>query len=151
MDPDVRRHCATLEDQHWWYEYRRRIILPFVERIMTKHKKNLIVDIGCGTGGTVNYLSNDYRCIGFDQSEVSIKIAREKYPQSQFICGSNFNFLKKFAPETNLYLLMDVIEHIEDEQKFLSNLIAIARPGAHILITVPVSYTHLTLPTKRIV
>jgi hypothetical protein len=45
--------------------------------------------------------------------------------------------LRDLAPRVGLYLLMDVLEHVEDDRAFLADLIALARPGAHILITVP--------------
>jgi hypothetical protein len=45
--------------------------------------------------------------------------------------------LLEYAGETGLFLLMDVLEHVEKDRAFLSDLVSLARPGSHILITVP--------------
>jgi SAM-dependent methyltransferase len=41
------------------------------------------------------------------------------------------------ALKADLYLLMDVMEHVKDDQEFLKSLVDVASPGAHFVITVP--------------
>ncbi|NQU57700.1 MAG: class I SAM-dependent methyltransferase [Rhodospirillales bacterium] len=137
MKEEVFALHSELESVHWWFVSRRKILLPLIRRIMSDAPGDLIVDVGCGTGGTVESFHNDFNCIGIDPSESGIEKARAAYPSCQFICGRAPDDLGDVKERAALYLLMDVLEHIEDDQKFLADLVAHARPGSHFLITVP--------------
>src|SRR6185437_10984047 len=94
-------------------------------------------DVGCGTGGTVHALSERYRCIGIDSSELGIETARRLYPRSEFRCGVVPRDIQDLQRDAGLYLIMDVLEHVEHDEDFLASLIAFSRPGSVFLITVP--------------
>jgi len=126
-----------LENRHWWFVARRQIILPLIDVAMADRRDDLIVDVGCGTGGTVAAFSEKYNIMGVDSSDLSIEMAKASYPHCHFHCGSMPEDLLQYAGETGLFLLMDVLEHVEKDRDFLSDLISLARPGSHILITVP--------------
>ena len=127
----------ALEESHWWFVARRQILRTVVSRLMRDCNEDFVVDVGCGTGGMVAFLSREYRCLGVDQSELGIGAARERFPDCQFICGPVPDSVRELSDKVALYLLMDVLEHIKDDRQFLKDLIDIARPGAKILITVP--------------
>lgn len=59
-----------------------------------------ILDIGCGTGDLVSYLSNGQikSYTGIDVFEPAIEKARQKFPFNKFIVGDflSFNFKKQF-------------------------------------------------------
>ena len=137
MKEEVFTLHSELESVHWWFVSRRKILLPLIHRVMSDNPQDLIVDVGCGTGGTVANFHSDFNCIGIDPSESAIEKARSAYPSCQFICGHAPSDLDDIKDRTALYLLMDVLEHIEDDKKFLADLVAHARPGSHFLITVP--------------
>ena len=128
---------SDLENKHWWFVARRQIILPLVDLVMAECRNDRIVDVGCGTGGTVAAFSEKYNIMGVDSSGLSIDMAKESYPHCHFLCGSMPEDLSDYASETGLFLLMDVLEHVEKDRTFLSDLVSLARPGSHILITVP--------------
>jgi len=137
MDSSVYALHAQLEDQHWWFKARRRIVMPLIDDVMQNHSEDLVVDIGCGTGGTVAALTSKYRCLGVDASELAINSARDRYPESSFECVDVTGIADSVLSETSLFLLMDVLEHIEDDHLFLSGLVDRMRPGSKILVTVP--------------
>lgn len=128
---------ADLEDRHWWFVGRRRVLSPLIQDAMRGVEKDLVVDVGCGTGGTVAALSSDYSCLGIDSSPEAIQSAKAKYPSCDFRHDEIPKALAQTAPRTALHLLMDVLEHIEGDRGFLTAVTASARPGSHILITVP--------------
>ncbi len=142
MKPEMFSIHADVEARHWWFEARRRILFPLIRQVMAGQEGEIIVDVGCGTGGTVAALCREYDCVGIDDSKLAIETAEAAYPQAThprggFRLGRMPDDLRDLAPRTGLYLLMDVLEHVEDDRAFLADLIALARPGAHILITVP--------------
>src|SRR6516165_6235153 len=119
---------ASLEQRHWWFRGRRAIILPIIDRVSTARPWT-IIDVGCGTGGTVEALSKRYRCIGIDSSEVAISTARALYRGAEFRCGVVPRDIQDLQAEAGLYLLMDVLEHIKNDREFLESIIWFARPG----------------------
>jgi len=137
MKDEVYSLHQELEDLHWWFVGRRRVIFPLIQKIMNETPADLIVDVGCGTGGTVAALSKDYKCLGVDLSEQAIRIAKQKYPNCDFICGEVPKVLLDTSAQTALYTLMDVLEHVEEDKAFLANVVALMKPGSNLLITVP--------------
>ncbi|ARJ66502.1 hypothetical protein WV31_12900 [Magnetospirillum sp. ME-1] len=136
MDDTVFRLHAELEDRHWWFEGRRQAVYPLAEQLLAENPGQ-VIDVGCGTGGTIAPLSRRYTTLGVDPSPLAIEVARRKYPETRFICGKMPEALLEERDATSLYLLMDVLEHVPDDRGFLADLVDLARPGAHILVTVP--------------
>ena len=126
-----------MEDAHWWFAARRQILQPLIRAAMVGCEGDRIVDIGCGTGGSTAALSEDFNCLGIDHSELAIGAAKIKYPDRKFIQGKMPEDLWETADSTALYLLMDVLEHIETADSFLADVVSLTRPGGHILVTVP--------------
>jgi 2-polyprenyl-3-methyl-5-hydroxy-6-metoxy-1,4-benzoquinol methylase len=126
---------ATIEDQHWWFVGRRQIINKLVNEIVAP--AGVIVDIGCGTGGNLGSLADKYECIGIDASPEAIELARKRFPETKFICGMTPDDLGEINNRADLFLLLDVLEHIENDREFFQKIFGSLRPGAHILITVP--------------
>lgn len=137
MEDPVYDLYAELEDCHWWFEGRRRIIYPLIEKRMSEHPGKMIVDVGCGTGGNIAALARNYNCVGLDVSEKAIGYAKNKYPHCSFLQGVMPKDLKEVAQTTGIFLAMDVLEHIADDKKFFDDLVNISQPGSYIFITVP--------------
>jgi len=137
MDASTFELHAAMEDQHWWFVARRQIVRQLVHRLAPPAIRRTIVDVGCGTGATVAFFGNEYRTVGIEPSADAVALASRRFPYAEFIHGSAPHDLGAIAGETDVFLLMDVLEHIADEVAMLSDIVAVARPGAHILITVP--------------
>ena len=137
MKPQLYTLHRDNEETHWWFVGRRRIILPVINKIMKFTPNDAIVDIGCGTGGTVAALSSEYRCIGLDISEKAITFAKHKYPKCDFRAGDFISHCKTLSSDIALFTMMDVLEHLPNDRTVLENVIDCARLGSHILITVP--------------
>ena len=105
----------------------------------------IVVDVGCGTGGNIAALAGQYRCVGIDTSEEAIRLARVLYggqeclahPAPEFLTGRAPEGLGELAKLARLFLLTDVLEHIEDDRAMFAELVAAASPGCYFLVTVP--------------
>jgi 2-polyprenyl-3-methyl-5-hydroxy-6-metoxy-1,4-benzoquinol methylase len=137
MDRSVYSLHAELEDHHWWFKARRRILFPLIDDVMHEQSKTLVIDVGCGTGGTVAALTGRYKCLGVDASRLAIDSALSRYPNASFEYGDVTGIADSVLSEAGLFLLMDVLEHIQDDHVFLGNLVKKMRPGSSLLITVP--------------
>ena len=78
---------ADVEQQHWWFVARRRILQTLIRQLLPPNPTETIVDVGCGTGGNVAALAGDYRCIGIDPSADAIRLARSRFAGVEFVCG----------------------------------------------------------------
>jgi SAM-dependent methyltransferase len=128
---------AQIELEHWWFVARRKIVRSLVERIVPAGGDSIIVDVGCGTGGNLADLAGDYRCVGIDTSEQAVQLARQRFPHAQWLHGFAPEALMDVLPQTKLVLLMDVLEHVPDDYRLLSELLAAMPAGSQLLVTVP--------------
>jgi SAM-dependent methyltransferase len=128
---------AKIEERHWWFVARRRIMRALVREALPPSRDSTVVDIGCGTGANIAVLADDYQCLGIDTSASAIAHARARFPHVEFVCGRAPGDLGDRAATADMFLLMDVLEHVPDDFLMLSTLLAAARPGAHFLVTVP--------------
>ncbi len=58
-----------------------------LEQLVHEYKRsegNRLLDVGCGTGGHIAYLSQKFQVEGLDSSQAMLARAREKYPQILF-------------------------------------------------------------------
>lgn len=137
MKTDQFQLHADVEDRHWWFEGRRRILLDVVSLLLDGAGSPVVVDVGCGTGANTAAIDRRFPCVGVDVSEEAVVAARRRFPGTRFVCGPAPAALGARAGEADLFVLADVLEHIEDDRAFLAGLVAAAKPGARFLITVP--------------
>ncbi|MGO8820493.1 MAG: class I SAM-dependent methyltransferase [Desulfomonilaceae bacterium] len=136
MTPDQFELHAKIEDSHWWFVGRRRIVEHIVGASVFDQTQKTLLDIGCGTGGNIGIFQDKFNCIGLDISEHAIVFAKKRFPKINFFCGD----LKKIYPiieKADILLLLDVLEHIENDSQFLRDLITKMKQGAHLVVTVP--------------
>ena len=128
---------ADIEERHWWFVARRRILARLAAEVVPPSPDATVIDVGCGTGGNIAALADRYRCVGIDTSEEAIELARRRFPNVQLITGRAPQDLGGLAAQARLFLLTDVLEHISDDYAMLSELLAAASPGCYFLLTVP--------------
>ncbi|MFH1671050.1 MAG: class I SAM-dependent methyltransferase [Patescibacteria group bacterium] len=128
---------AAIEESHWWFTAKRKILHSIISEFTPQNSGKRIVDIGCGTGANIAALANEYECTGIDPSADSIDLAKKRFPHVQFQCGDALRDFQDSIQKADMILLTDVLEHIEDDRTFLTKLIGVMKPNAHLLITVP--------------
>jgi SAM-dependent methyltransferase len=124
-----------LEDRHWWFRGRRRAIRDL--GILLVPGGGTVVDVGCGTGADIAAFPSFYGRHGIDISPTAVAFARESHPDVVFEVGAVPEAGGDAIGAADLVLLCDVLEHIEDDVSFLGALVAMMKPGASLLLTVP--------------
>ncbi len=137
---------ADIEERHWWFVARRRIMRAIANQVLPPSPATTVLDVGCGTGGNIAALANDYRCLGIDTSAEAIALATVRFPRVKFVCGTAPDDVREQLRDVRLILLMDVLEHVADDVTLLSNLVSAAPKGTYFLITVPAN-PRLSTPT----
>ncbi|HTY55038.1 MAG TPA: class I SAM-dependent methyltransferase [Candidatus Binataceae bacterium] len=135
MDREIYIRMAEVEDDHWWFSG-RRIILDSMLARTDLPKDAAILEAGCGTGGNLRMLSRrgsvcamelDQQACEFARSRAVADVARGKLPDQ--IPFGNRNF--------DVVLLIDVLEHLDDDGAALGALRERIKPGGILLATVP--------------
>ncbi|HEY2827197.1 MAG TPA: class I SAM-dependent methyltransferase [Pirellulales bacterium] len=141
---------AQIEERHWWFIGRRKILRELIHKVAPADavapetnganrtdKRSIVVDIGCGTGANLAALADEYRCVGIDTSAEAIALARQRFPGVTFICGFAPQDVAHWLRQASVVVISDVLEHVKDDRDLLGGIIKACPAGAQIVITVP--------------
>lgn len=128
---------ADIDRLHWWFVGRRTIMRDVLAAVLPPHPDELVIDVGCGPGANIAALADQYSCIGIDNAPAAIAHAQERFAGVRFVHGDAPQDLGDDASAASAYLLMDVLEHVEDDRGLLASLVDVLQPGGIVLITVP--------------
>ena len=126
-----------VEESHWWYLGRRRIIESLVEQICSNidAANPLILDVGCGTGANLKMLARFGRAEGVDISQQAVSFCRER--GLECVKLGAVEQLPYENESFDLVTALDVIEHLDDDVAGLREIHRVLRPGGFVLIFVP--------------
>ncbi|HEY5195648.1 MAG TPA: class I SAM-dependent methyltransferase [Solirubrobacteraceae bacterium] len=134
MDELYERQTHEVEDLHWWYRGRRRVIAEALRRLRIPGDV-AILDAGCGSGRNMVDLSAFGRVTGLELADASVAKARGR-GVGEVVQGT-LDAMPFASASFDLAVSLDVIEHLEDDRLALSELRRVVRPGGSLLITVP--------------
>lgn len=136
MERVVYQQMAELDDRHWWYCARRKIIADLIRRETRLPKDAHILEIGCGTGHNLAMLSDFGHVEGLELDEEARALSEKRLGRK--VMSSPLPELVE-VPEGHYHLIgaFDVIEHIEDDKAALASIAAKLKPGGKFIMTVP--------------
>jgi len=120
-------------------ELHQQYTIPSILALLPKSKALNIIDIGCGNGYLVNYLSKfGHHVVGIDIAEDGIRIAKEAYPHLKFEVHSAYQKLDNLlGVAADVVISAEVIEHLYYPQQFLKNICGVLHPGGYLILTTP--------------
>jgi SAM-dependent methyltransferase len=121
-----------IEENHWWFVGKRKILKALLAR---DPGLGPLLDLGCGTGGILRDWMSRRPCVGTDRSQLALRICRRRGFEK--LVRSDLNNLPFSEGSFDTILLLDVIEHLEDDVAFLREASALTAPGGRIVIAVP--------------
>jgi len=133
------REVTKISNRHPW-ELSRINALRNILRSNSKKRKLLrVLDVGCGDAYVVRNLFDERVVQQIDGIDIHLsesKIEKLSDLNANIKLHRSFeNLNKNFY---NVVLLLDVLEHIEDDHAFLNSIISqYVEPGGYVLITVP--------------
>lgn len=131
METELFGRFYEVEDRHWWFVGRRRIVLDQLEQ---HGGRGRILDLGCGTGGVLAHLDDYGEAYGIDPSPEATRFSHERGLAIALASGLNL----PFADQTfDAVLALDVIEHVDDDVGLLREVQRVLRPGGILVVTVP--------------
>jgi SAM-dependent methyltransferase len=124
------RHQIARSSSFFWHRIRWQAVSEFLPR----EKPFTLVDVGAGAGLLGVYLRRDFprATYRFVERIPSLQNHLERTYGREANAQSDASF-----DDADVITLLDVLEHQEDDQAFLIELVERMRPGARLLLTVP--------------
>jgi SAM-dependent methyltransferase len=134
MDRDYELQTHRAEDRHWWYRGRRAVLERVVASLQLPADAR-ILDAGCGSGRNMVELARHGTVTGVELSHTSVALAQAR-GTGEVIEGSVLEMPFQDG-HFDLAVCLDVIEHMQDDERALGELRRVVGPGGHLLVTVP--------------
>jgi 2-polyprenyl-3-methyl-5-hydroxy-6-metoxy-1,4-benzoquinol methylase len=138
FDPTFFALLFEVEDRHFWFRSRNRIIAALVKRLTAELRTGFrVLEVGCGTGNVLRVL--DQACpngtvVGMDLFAEGLKYARGR-TTTALVQGDMHQ--PPFTNQFDIIGLFDVLEHLPDDGQVLCDLQAMLRENGVLLLTVP--------------
>lgn len=135
MDAAFYREMAALEDHHWWFVARRRILATVLDGLdLPAHAT--VLEVGCGTGGNLPLLARYGSLYACEPAPEALALAAAR-GLARVAPGRLPDGLPFGDTTFDLIALLDVLEHVREDTTGLAALYARLRPGGWLLLTVP--------------
>lgn len=125
---------AEREKTYWWHVGRLAIINSWLQRWVRPKKGAKILNVGCGTGGTLGTLEQYGYVKNVDVSDEAIKFMKKAGYKVDKVKDHNLPYKDNTY---DLVVALDVLEHIEHHREALSEWTRVLKTGGSILFTVP--------------
>lgn len=139
MEEKVYHSNFNVESTYWWFTARAHIIHTLINSVCALPKGSTVVDVGCGTGGFLSELATDYTAIGTDTSALAVEYCKKRGLEHLHL-GTLDDFSQNFPADAwtvDAVTMLDVIEHIQDDQAVVKQVYDLLRPGGFFIATVP--------------
>jgi SAM-dependent methyltransferase len=134
MDQRERQAMLTMDDRHWWYRGRRRVIRAELDKLSLAPGAR-VLDAGCGSGRTLEELVDYGETYGIEFDPDAAALARSRGVGDVRV--GRVEELPWDGDFFDLITCLDVIEHTPDDRRSLRELRRVCKPSGHLLITVP--------------
>jgi len=126
------RLLDQIEEDHWWFVGKRMILRALLCDLATGSR---ILDLGCGTGGILRDRMDRSVCVGVDRSSLALQICARRGFST--LARADLTRLPFREGSFDVLLLMDVIEHLDDDVEFLRAASQLVEEGAQVVVAVP--------------
>lgn len=124
-----------VQNKHWWWLGREKIIETVIETFIDSSTKLNIADIGCGFGANISMLRKYGDVTGLELNDEAIQSVKKRWGDS--VQTVNWKSPNPLSMKFNFMLLADVLEHIPDDKGAVAWFYEHLMDNGYVLITVP--------------
>lgn len=132
MESIYAQQYRNLYENHWWWRAREHYVLDVIAGLNLPQQA-AIVDIGCGDGLFFGPLSKFGTPFGIEPDETLLS----QTPWRDHIYNVPFDQNFEVDQQFDLVLMLDVLEHLDDDKYALQKAANLLKPRGKILVTVP--------------
>lgn len=137
MERAVYERMAAIDGEHWWFAARRLILTDLIRRLDLPPNPR-ILEVGAGTGSNLEMLKGFGRVDAIEPDDPARALASQR---------SGIDVMGGMLPDGvtledgayDLIVLLDVLEHIPDDEGTLKALRSKLAPGGRLMVSVPAS------------
>jgi SAM-dependent methyltransferase len=135
MRPELYDEMAAVQERHWWFAARRRILSTVINTLALPMQPD-ILEIGCGTGGNLAMLASFGNLCAVEYNDGARRLA-ERLCVCPVLTGGLPGSMPFDNHRFDLICLLDVLEHIADDGAALGHAARLLKPSGRVLVTVP--------------
>ncbi|MBI4878424.1 MAG: methyltransferase domain-containing protein [Planctomycetes bacterium] len=136
MDPKEFQVQYEIEETHWWFKARRRLVRRFAEQVRRELGRPLrILDVACATAMSFRFLSDLGAIRGLDISTETIRFARQR-GVDRIVRGDAQDMPFREA-SFDLVVALDAFEHFPEDARSMGEVRRVLAPGGALICTVP--------------
>jgi SAM-dependent methyltransferase len=134
-----------LEDSYWWFVGRRQLVTTLIQKWMPNSQVGPILDVGCGTGGNLEFLAHQGCETGIDLSPLALDYARRRrLPRLAQASGLALPYMNNTF---GLVTAFDLLYHrwVTNDDTVVRECRRVLRPGGWLLVmdaTLPRLWSH---------
>src|SRR5262245_61472958 len=137
MKEQFAKQYASLEEWHWWFRGRQRILEAILRRELDSNNSISIASLGCGPAEGLHWLEPFIgphgKIVGIDVEPIH---ARRIVPHIEYVIGEIETAM--IADRSfDAVLALDVLEHLDNDTVGLYHAARMVKPGGLLLVTVP--------------
>lgn len=143
MESAAYDEMRALEDYHWWFRGKRRMVRPHLRSALSAVRaapgSATVVEIGCGTGANLALLArefDDVRLLGLDLDPRALGMCRGRELGVQ-LARADGSRLPLRSRSADCLVALDFIEHVEDDRGLIREFARVLRPGGSLVASVP--------------
>lgn len=138
MERAVFDRMAELDQNHWWFTARRRILAAVIRRKVRPPANARILEIGAGTGHNLEMLGKFGTVDASELDDHAREMAARRLGRP--VEKAALPDLGMFPAESyDMVALLDVLEHVVDDKGSLRAVYSRLKPGGALLLTVPIN------------
>ena len=134
MDEALWDAIARVERRHWWFRGRREVIARVLERELAPAAA--VLDVGCGTGFVLERLAARFDVLGLEP-DASVRARAAAVIAPRLRPGGIGDFGALGGRTFDAVLLLDVLEHLDDDLAALQGVRAAIAPAGLLVVAVP--------------
>jgi len=138
-----KRHSDPLQYINEQIFTTQKYIIPFIERVKKIDATIQVLEIGCGEAGNLKpFLDLGCKCTGVDFSNPKIEKGKAFFANHPFaknikLISEDIYKTTEFHSQFDIIIIRDVIEHIHDQDKFMSLLKDLMAPDGVVFFAFP--------------
>lgn len=126
-----------IEETYFWFLARNEILKKIIKNNTNLNSGDKVIDIGCGTGGFAQVLLNEsYDVTCLDTEELAIEYCKKRGIKNLYL-GDLKSYLSKHDNKFKAAFMLDVIEHIPDDQEVVNDVYKILEDKGYFIAAVP--------------
>jgi len=128
----------AVQQHHWWFNGRRRLLGDLVSRYGKGKKLGLIVDVGCGVGANSSALRPYAETIvGVDPDADAVSFCRNKSYDSVIQSSLEDFSVESLPKKADMVVAMDILEHLPNDALGIAKIVDLLTETGVAIITVP--------------